>query len=77
MANVTLAVPDDVLLKARIRALQQGTTVNALVRDYLASFVGKPPANQGVADFLEIANRTAASSGKPGRSWTRDDAHAR
>jgi hypothetical protein len=77
MANVTLAVDDDVLRRARIRALEQGTSVNALIREYLESFAGKAPANDGVAAFLELAGRTSASSGEGGRSWTRDDAHAR
>jgi plasmid stability protein len=77
VANVTLAVDDDVLRRARIRALEQGTSVNALVRDYLESFAGKAPANEGLATFLELADRVSAGSGEGGRSWTRDDAHAR
>jgi plasmid stability protein len=77
MANVTLAVDEDVLRRARIRALEQGTSVNALIRDYLESFAGKEPANEGAAAFLDLASRASASSGKAGRSWKRDDAHAR
>jgi plasmid stability protein len=77
MANVTLAIDDDVLRRARIRALEQGTSVNALIREYLESFAGEAPANDGVAAFLGLAGRTSASSGKVGRAWTRDDAHAR
>ena len=34
--NLTLSIPKDVLLGARKYALDQGTTVNRLVRDYLA-----------------------------------------
>jgi hypothetical protein len=77
MANVTLAVDEDVLRRARIRALEQGTSVNALIRDYLESFAGREPANDGAAAFLELAGRATASSGAAGRTWTRDDAHAR
>jgi plasmid stability protein len=77
MANVTLAVDEDVLRRARIRALEQGTSVNALIREYLESFAGKEPANEGVAAFLELAGHTTASSGEAGRTWKRDDAHAR
>ena len=32
MANLTLVIDEDVLRRARVRALQQGTSVNALVR---------------------------------------------
>jgi len=40
MSNLTLTIDDDVLRRARIRALEQGTSVNALVREYLTDFVG-------------------------------------
>jgi plasmid stability protein len=35
--NVTVSVPDDVYREARIRAAQRGTSVSALVSDYLRS----------------------------------------
>ena len=77
MANVTLAVDEQVLRRARIRALEQGTSVNALIREYLESFAGNLPAHEGIAAFLELASRSSAGSGKAGRAWTRDDLHAR
>jgi hypothetical protein len=70
-------VVDEVLLRqARIRALEQGTSVNALVRAYLEHYVGTS-AGEGINCFLEIANRAAASSGPQGRAWSRDELHAR
>jgi len=77
MGNITLTIDDDVLRRARIRALEQHTSVNALVRGYLAAFGGHSPASEGIAAFLSLAERTSASSGAQGRSWTRDDAHQR
>ena len=38
MANLTITIEDDLLKKARIRALEQGTSVNALLRDYLVAY---------------------------------------
>ena len=35
--NVTLTVPDDVYRNARIRAAERGTSVSAMVTDYLRS----------------------------------------
>lgn len=35
MANLTLSIDGSLLRNARIRALEQGTTVNSLVRQYL------------------------------------------
>ena len=57
MANVTLAIDEQVLRRARIRALEQGTSVNALIREYLESFAGNVPAHEGIAAFLELASR--------------------
>lgn len=77
MGNLTLSIDDELLQRARMRALQLGTTVDALVRDYLASFVGENPVRQAVAEFLAIADTVQASSGLQGRTWTRKDLHAR
>lgn len=41
MPNITLAVPEEVLRRARIRAAEQGTSVSAMVRGFLLS-VGGP-----------------------------------
>jgi hypothetical protein len=48
MTNLTVSVEDDVLRQARIRALELGTSVNALVRSYLRqlkSSTWSPPGN--------------------------------
>jgi plasmid stability protein len=37
MRNITIAVPDDVYREARIRAAERGTSVSALVAEYLRS----------------------------------------
>lgn len=75
MANLTLVIDDDVLRRARVRALQQGTSVNSLVRDYLAGIAGESEAAQAMAAFLAIVRQAGAASG--GRSWTRDELHDR
>jgi plasmid stability protein len=37
MKNITVSVPDDVYLRARVRAAEQGSSVSALVTDFLRS----------------------------------------
>ncbi len=37
MTNITVSVPDDVYRTARIRAAERGSSVSALVADYLRS----------------------------------------
>ncbi len=71
MTNLTLSVDEQVLRRARIRAMQQGTSVNALVRDYIARLAGESEAAEAVAEFLKIAAHARAASG--GRSWSRDE----
>lgn len=38
MANLTITLDDELLRRARMRALEQDTSVNALLRDYLEAF---------------------------------------
>ena len=39
MANLTLAIDDDLLQRARQAAMRENTSVNALVREYLGTDV--------------------------------------
>jgi plasmid stability protein len=73
VANLTLSIDDDVLKRARIRALERGTSVNAIVRDYLSDFAGTDRAQRAVREFIEIAERSPAGRGAAGRSWSRQD----
>lgn len=77
MANLTVTVDEKVLRRARIRALEQGTSVNALVSEYLARFAGMAATGKALAEFLEIAKRSHASSGPDGRTWRREDLYDR
>lgn len=76
MANVTLAIDDDILRRARIRALEQGTSVNALIREYLAAFAGAADERRRAVQDLLTLSRTARS-GSGGRKWPRDEVHDR
>ena len=53
--------------------MQQGTSVNALVRDYITRLAGESEAAEGVAEFLRIVSEAGASSGPGGRTGTRDE----
>ncbi len=73
MTNLTLTIEEDVLRKARIRALELGTSVNALVREYIKRLAGRSTAAEGIAEFFAATRDAGASSGPEGRTWTRDD----
>lgn len=73
MANLTLSIDDELLKRARIRALEADTSVNALVRAYLEDFGEGDRSRRAIGGFLEIARASAASSGGGGRAWSRDE----
>jgi plasmid stability protein len=77
MTNLTLTVDDDILRMARIRALELGTSVNALVREYLKQLAGRSTAAEGMAEFFAATKGAGASSGSEGRAWSRDELYDR
>ena len=77
MANLTVTISDEVILRARARALDHGTSVNALVAEYLERYAGPDPAAAALTDFLELAAAATAGSGEDGRTWTRDKLYDR
>ncbi|MCX6362838.1 MAG: hypothetical protein NTW58_01440 [Actinobacteria bacterium] len=76
MANLTIAIEDDVLKKARLRAVEQGTSVNAVVREFLRDYTGQRSRQADAAKrLIELAHRSRAEVGPV--TWTRDEIHAR
>lgn len=53
MANLTLSIPDPDLARARKVAAERGTTVNAMVRDFIAKQVNTiTPEQQEAIDWM-------------------------
>ena len=73
MTNLTLTIDEVLLRRARIRALESGTSVNALVREFLARYAGVDAQRDAMQAFGENADQARAGSGPAGRTWTRDD----
>lgn len=76
MANLTITVEDDLLKQARVRAAQQGTSVNAVLRDYLERYAGLRARRDEAARSL-LALAEAAGSSHTGERWTRDSLYER
>ncbi len=74
--NLTITIDDEVLRRARIRALHQGTSVNALLRDFLESYAGSDIEADARRGLVTLARASTASSDPGGRTWTRDDIYA-
>jgi plasmid stability protein len=77
MANLTIVVDDDVLRRARIRAVERGTSVNAAVAEYLTSYAGSSRAADAMVTFMELAGAAEAGSGPGGRTWQRSELYDR
>lgn len=76
MANLTIAVEDDLLRKARLRAVETGTSVNALVREYLRELTGEKGKQLAAAERItKLAHESGARLGKS--AWSRADLHDR
>jgi len=79
MKNVTIALDDEVHRQARIRAAELGTSLSALVKDYLNGLVGgDQPAPSGVREMqMPFKHAEPAQAGPPwlidgAWSYTRD-----
>ena len=77
MANLTITIDERLLKQARMRALEDGTSVNALLRAYLERYAGIGDADEALREFARLATASRASSGTAGRTWTRDEIHDR
>ena len=76
MANLTLSVDAELLRRARVRAAQLGTSVNAVLREYMGTWaVQDDRREQAIRSLLRRSAR--ARSGHGGRTWSRDEVHAR
>lgn len=73
MANLTISVDDQVLQRARKKALERGTSVNAVLNEYLEQYAGASATASALRQFLDLAASTDAGSGPEGRTWTRDE----
>lgn len=76
MTNLTISIDEAVVRQARVRAIQEGTSVSAKVREFLAAYAegGQTQQSAGQA-FIEAARASRANTS--GQTWQRDDAHDR
>lgn len=71
MANLTITVDDETLKKARMRALEEDTSVNAVLRDYLEEYAGRRrerrEAGRRLLELAEDSGMSSEGKGLPGR----------
>jgi plasmid stability protein len=76
MTNLTISIDEQLIRKARVRAIQEGTSVSARIREFLAAYAEGENHRQAAAqNFIASARRSQANRG--GAAWRRADAHDR
>ncbi|BCH13951.1 DUF6364 family protein [Mesorhizobium sp. L-2-11] len=76
MKNITLAVEDEVLEQVKQAAAEQGTTVNAMVREFFATVATKRRAKDEARQaLLRLAREASGDMG--GKKWNREALHDR
>lgn len=76
MTNLTIAVDENLIRKARVRAINEGTSVSARIREFLADYAQGNDRQQAAGQaFIAAARRSKANT--EGVVWARDDAHDR
>ena len=76
MTNLTITIDEQVLKEARMRALEDGVSINALLREYLEKYTGANRQYQQVTqEILKIAKGSTAASG--GKRWPREELYER
>ncbi|MFZ0408817.1 MAG: hypothetical protein WAM11_12015 [Cyanobium sp.] len=75
MANLTLAIDDVLLQRAREVALRENTSVNALVREFLGRYVdARSRRLEALDQFEAVAASSLSASREP---WSRESLHKR
>ena len=73
--SITLSVPSKIVHEARIYAERNATSINQMIRDYLAEVVGAETSEQSLAaEFAQLVERRGVKRAKPYR-FHRADAY--
>lgn len=76
MANVTLSIDEEDLKRARIHAIEEGTSLNAVIRQFVKHYAASSEHYQQITESIltYVENSTANSEGK---RWSREDIYER
>jgi hypothetical protein len=76
MANVTLSIDEEDLKRARIHAIEEGTSLNAIIRQFVKQYAASSERYRQITETIltHAENSTASSAGK---RWSREDIYER
>lgn len=76
MTNLTIALDEGVVRQARVRAITEGTSLSAKVREFLADYaLGTSRQKTAAQAFIAAARASRASAESV--QWTREELHDR
>jgi hypothetical protein len=76
MTNLTITVDEQILKRARMRALEEDTSVNAVLRERLEEYAGNRQEQiEAARRIVESSRASRSGSGPGGRKWSREDAY--
>ncbi|MEE9425092.1 MAG: ribbon-helix-helix protein, CopG family [Methylococcales bacterium] len=76
MTNVTLSIDEEDLKQARVLALQQGSSLNAVIRQFVKNYIGQTKRYRQVTDRI-IQQAESSQYHSEGKKWTRDELYER
>ncbi len=77
MTNVTISIDEQTLERARVRAREEGTSLDAVLRDYLETYAGRISTRREAWERIQDIARQAGMSSKGEALPQRDELYDR
>lgn len=76
MANLTLSIDEQLIKKARIKAIEEGTSLSAKIRELLMQYV-QAADQKHLAGQAILAAAARSQANAAGATWSREELHER
>lgn len=76
MTNFTITLDEEDLKQARIAAIQQGTSLNAIIRNFIKEYINRNQRHQQATERL-LQKAETSTFNSAGYTWKRDDLYER
>jgi plasmid stability protein len=76
MTNLTIALDEEIIREARVRAIREGTSLSAKVREFLAQYARNTDAQVKAGEAI-LAMARASQAQSDGTKWSKDELNDR
>jgi plasmid stability protein len=77
MTNLTISLDEDIIREARVRAIREGTSVSAKIREFLTQYAGQNDAQRQAGEAILAMARSGSYKAEENVKWTKEDANDR